>query len=70
MARVVVRSGNILQQPLLDTKDAGLIEYYDCNDELMALFVTYPGDMWAFINKSDPDWDAALVRYGYNKFRK
>ena len=70
MARIVVRSNNILAQPLLDTTEGGLIEYYDCNGELMALFVAYPGDLWAFINKGDPDWDAALIRYGYDKLRK
>lgn len=65
MGRIVVRSNNVLQRPLLETGDAGIVEYYDCNDELMALFIAYPGDMWAFVNKGDPDWDASLARYGY-----
>jgi hypothetical protein len=63
--RVIVRSG-VNEKPLLDTKDANQIEFYDANGELVALvghvFSPY---MWFYSDRDDPDWVEVLSRTGF-----
>jgi hypothetical protein len=64
--RLVVKSDNIMQPPLLDTTEASVVEFYDGNGELVALFgKIFSPDFWAFSNKNDEDWPEALARAGY-----
>jgi len=65
-SRVVVRGSNILRAPLLDTKDASILEFYDGNNSLMALLVrVLSTNAWGLVTQNDPDWHETLVRYGY-----
>ncbi len=62
--RVVVR-GDIRQAPLLETEEAEFIEFYDCNNELVAVFgKVFTDDFWAFSTKEDSDWPQVLARVG------
>lgn len=70
-SRVVVRGSNILKAPLLDTKDASILEFYDGNNKLMALLVrVLSTNAWGLVTQNDPDWNEALVRYGYMNVSK
>jgi len=64
--RVVVRSANLFQPPILDTDEARIMEFYDCNGDLVALMgKIFSDDFWAFSTKNDNDWNEALLRAGY-----
>jgi hypothetical protein len=64
--RVIVR-GAVGQAPLLDTQDAQTIEFYDGNEELVAVFAKmFSDDFWAFSTKEDSDWQQVLSRMGLN----
>ena len=64
-SKVVVRSGNVFEKPLLDTGNAKTIEIYDGFGELVALFSrVFNDEMWSFSTKSDADWHAVCVRNG------
>ena len=66
--RIVVRGGNIMQPPLLDTDEARLIEFRDGFGDMFALFCRILSEnTWGLVLKDDPDWHATLVRYGYVK---
>lgn len=61
--QVVVMAG---LQLLLNTDKATVIEFRDRFGDLMALICRhFTDDMWIFVTKDDPDWDAHLVRLGY-----
>lgn len=54
------------EEPLLFTHEASLIEVWDSQDELFAVFTRhFSDDMWIFVTKDDDDWDSHLVRLGY-----
>ena len=59
----------IMRPPLLETRDATVIEFRDGFGDLNAVFVRMvPGeDLWAFVTRNDPDWDATMVRLGYKQ---
>lgn len=62
---LIVRK-SVLSPPLLKTKDASLIEFYDeISGELTGLLVKYVNNIWGMVMRSDPDWEATLVRLGY-----
>ena len=62
---VVVRAG-ICDPPLLKTKDARVVEVYDCNDDLVAvLHKVISEDYWAVTTVKDSDWIEALSQLGY-----
>ena len=64
-ATIVVRRG-ILEQPLLVTKEANVIEMYDCNDDLIAVVhKVFNEDFWAVTTRKDDDWIEALGQLGY-----
>jgi hypothetical protein len=53
-------------QPIFTTDKATVLEFRDRFGDLMALFCRhFNDDMWIFITKDDPDWQAHLVRLGY-----
>jgi hypothetical protein len=65
-SRLIVRTANVMQPPLLDTTDAHMLEFRDPNNELMALiFKILSDNTWGMVTRNDPDWQATLVRYGY-----
>ena len=65
-SRIVVRGSNILRPPLLDTRDATILEFYDGNNQLMALLVrVLSTNAWGLVTQNDPDWNEARIRYGY-----
>ena len=57
----------IVRPPLLETQDATVIEFRDNFGDLNAVFcrLVPDADLWAFVTRKDPDWDATLVRLGY-----
>lgn len=65
-SRLVVRGANILRPPLLDTREASILEFYDGNNQLMALLVrVLSTNAWGLVTKNDPDWNETRMRYGY-----
>jgi hypothetical protein len=69
--KVVIRGSNIFRPPLFETTDANIIEFRDGFDDLCALFFkVINDDLWGFVTKNDPDWEAVLVRYGYLNVKK
>jgi hypothetical protein len=67
-AKVIVRSGNILKAPLLETSDAYIMEFYDSYGDMHALMIKMLNDeCWGLITRDDPAWPNILVRYGYLK---
>jgi len=65
-SRIVVRGPNIFKPPLLETTDAHIVEFYDGNNELMALLVrVLSTNAWGLVTKNDPDWNETKIRYGY-----
>ena len=68
MSQVIVRGGDVMKPPLCITDDAHTIEIRDRFGDLMALMVrVLSEDGWGLITKDDPDWDTALVRYGFKR---
>ena len=56
----------LTEAPLLFTHEATLIEVWDSQDDLFALFTRhFNDDMWIFVARTDPDWDSQLIRLGY-----
>lgn len=71
ISRLVVRGSNILKPPMLDTKEASILEFYDGNNQLMALLLrVLSTNAWGLVTKNDPDWVESLVRYGYLNVNK
>lgn len=65
MAFIRIRK-DALSKPIFETNDASVIEFYDSRGTMNALLVRQlSDDMWALTTKVDPDWEAALVRFGY-----
>jgi hypothetical protein len=71
MLEQVSRPGNVrviqdLSKVLLDTCDASTIEFRDRYGNLNAIVTRhFTEDMWIFVSRADPDWEAHLVRLGY-----
>ena len=65
--RLVIRGANVLEAPLFSTTKAKVVEFYDTQDELVALLIkgVLGPEMWVFANKLDDDWEQVLVRFGY-----
>jgi len=62
---IIVRKG-ILEEPLLITKDASVVEIYDCKDDLVAVMHRiYNEDFWGVTTRKDEDWMEALRQLGY-----
>ena len=59
----------IVRPPLLETQDATLIEFRDGFGDLNAVFfrLVPNEDLWAFVTRKDPDWEATMVRLGYKQ---
>ena len=65
-SKIVVRTNNVLQAPLLETDAAHIIEFRDDFGDLQALMIrVFTDDMWGLVTQNDEDWHATLVRYGY-----
>lgn len=70
-SKIVLRGNNMLKPPLFETEDAHIIEFYDSFGDLNALFCRIlSDDCWGLVTKSDGDWQATLVRYGYLDVKK
>ncbi len=55
-----------IEKVLLDTHEATVIEFRDRFNDLNAIITRhFSDDMWIFVTKQDPDWEAHLVRLGY-----
>jgi len=55
-----------IEKVLLDTHEATVIEFRDVFNDLNAIITRhFSDDMWIFVTKQDPDWEAHLVRLGY-----
>lgn len=55
-----------VEKVLLDTHEATVIEFRDRFNDLNAIITRhFSDDMWIFVTKNDPDWEAHLVRLGY-----
>jgi len=55
-----------LSEPIFETKEASVVEFYDRNGNMNALLARqFSDDMWALVTKLDPDWEATLIRLGY-----
>jgi len=53
-------------KPVFATNKATVLEFYDRNGNLMALFFKqFDEDMWVFTTKGDDDWESHLIRLGY-----
>ncbi len=65
MTRVVVRTGDALDPPLLDTDRAERVEIYGDGGELVAILVRlFRSPDWGMAERGDPDWADALIRFG------
>lgn len=65
MTRLVVRTGNALDLPLLDTDKAERVEIYGDGGQLAALLVRlYGSPDWGLVERGDGDWADALIRFG------
>ena len=63
--RIVVR-GSVLEEPLLDTEDATVIEFYDQHGDLMAVFGKVLNEnFWSISFRNDDDWEQVLARMGF-----
>jgi len=55
-----------VERTLLDTHEATTIEFRDRFNDLNAIITRhFSDDLWIFVTKNDPDWEAHLVRLGY-----
>ena len=58
--------GSVFAAPLCDTSEARIIEFYDSNDELMALLTrTLTDGLWGLVTRNDEDWNETLIINGY-----
>jgi len=65
-ASIVVKGGNMLAAPLLETGDAHLVEFRDGFGEMHALMVRmFSDELWGLVTRNDPDWKSTLIKYGY-----
>ena len=61
---MVVRGG-LFDPVLLDTTKAGIIIFYGADEKPHTLiFRELTDDMWAMVNREDPDWEASMIRLG------
>jgi len=66
IGRVRVRK-DLFSPALLDTSDAGLIEIFDDNNDLIAVFGAVADGQVVCSIRGDEDWTTALQMLGYTK---
>ncbi len=68
MSQVIVRGPDVMKPPICVSDDAHTIEFRDRFGDLMALMVrVLSEDGWGLITKDDPDWETALIHYGFKQ---
>ena len=56
----------VTRPPLLETHEATIVEFRDQFGDLNAVFCRHFSDeLWIFVTRQDPDWEATLMRLGY-----
>ena len=56
---------SVLRPPLLETDQANILEFRDAYGDLNAIYSRVGPDLWLFVTRNDPDWEANLIRLGY-----